>query len=298
MLSSVPEPSARVAVIVPCFNDGHVVGQAVDSIDEPEPIEIVVVDDASTDPFTLATLDRLRACGVRVARHERNRGLSAARMTGLDSTTAPYVFPLDADDLAVPGTLSQLADGLDTRPDVAVYFGDYAEFGTHSRVRHAPERLDGYRIAYRNDYPVSSLFRRTALTEVGGWRDVAGEVGYEDWHLWMTLVEGGHAGRHIGRGTVVLRRRLHGQRMLSDAGRRHRQLYAHLRRLHPRLFSEIGIHRRHSDIPAPLRALYPLLFGARPPLGLADRARRITRRLTRSAATEPPGRGAADPGAR
>jgi hypothetical protein len=107
----------------------------------------------------------------------------------------------------------------------------------------------------------------------------------------MTLVEGGHAGTHIGRGTVVLRRRLHGQRMLSDAGRRHRQLYGHLRRLHPQLFSEIRIHRRRSDVSAPLRALYPLLFGARPPLGLGTRARWFTRRFTRRAASEPPGNG-------
>jgi hypothetical protein len=182
---------------------------------------------------------------------------------------------------------------LDARPDVAVCFGDYAEFGTHSRVRHVPARLDGYRIAYRNDYPVSSLFRRAVLAEVGGWRDVAGEVGYEDWHLWMTLVEGGHAGTHIGRGTVVLRRRLHGRRMLSDAGRRHRQLYAHLRRLHPQLFAEIRIHRRRSDVSAPLRALYPLLFGARPPLGLGTRARRLGRPFTRRAASEPSGNGSA-----
>jgi hypothetical protein len=112
------------------------------------------------------------------------------------------------------------------------------------------------------------MFRRTALERAGGWQDVAGLVGYEDWNLWMTLAERGEQGVHVGSGTVVLRRRIHGTRMLGDAGRRHRELYGHLRRLHPALFAQLRANRRDSDLPPIKRALYPVLFGSRPPLGL------------------------------
>jgi peptidoglycan/xylan/chitin deacetylase (PgdA/CDA1 family) len=233
---------ARIAVIVPCFNDGELALDAVGSIEESEPVEVVVIDDASTEPRTLSALQSLRRAGVQVLRHERNLGLPAARVSGLQATTAKYVFPLDADDLVVPGALSSMAAVLDATPAAAVCFGDYAEFGTRDRTRRVPVRLDPYRVAYRNDYPVSSLFRRSVLESVGGWQAVGAEVGYEDWNLWMTLAERGAVGIHWGNG-VAVRRRLHGNRMLADAAKRHISLYATLRTLHPRLFADLRAHR-------------------------------------------------------
>jgi glycosyltransferase involved in cell wall biosynthesis len=266
-----PSSAVRVAVIIPCHNDGQLAREAVRSTIGSEPSEVVVVDDASTEPATLEALEGLQGEGVRVIRHEHNQGLSAARMTGLQATSAPFVFPLDSDDLLAPGALRALADRLSGDPQLAVAFGDYEEFGERSRICRVPPRLDAFRIAYRNQYPVSSMFRRDALSRVGGWRDIAGLVGYEDWHLWMTLGEHGERGVHIGPGKVVLRRRIHGSRMLGDAGRRHRELYRHLRRLHPRLFSEIAAHRARTDLPRSRRWLYPILYGARPPLAIWSR---------------------------
>jgi glycosyltransferase involved in cell wall biosynthesis len=261
----------RVAVLVPCFNDGPLAHEALGSLAAQEPTETVVIDDASSDPATLQALADLERRGVKVIRHQVNQGLSAARMSGLRATTAPFVFPLDADDLVAPGALSALADVLHANPDVAVAFGDYEEFGTRSRLVEVPARLDPFRIAYRNEYPVSSMFRREVLDRVGGWRDVSGLVGYEDWNLWMTLAERGERGLHIGAGRVALLRRVHGSRMLADAGRRHHELYGHLRRLHPMLFAGIRQHRRRSDLPGLKRLLYPVLFGFRPPLGIWSR---------------------------
>jgi glycosyltransferase involved in cell wall biosynthesis len=266
-----PSAQPRIAVIVPCFNDGPFARQAVASLAAQEATEVVVVDDASSEPATLQALEALRAEGIDVVRHEVNLGLSAARMTGLRATAAPFVFPLDSDDLLVPGALRALADVLEHDPQLAVAFGDYEEFGERSRICRVPRSLDAFRIAYRNDYPVSSMFRRDALSRVGGWRAVDGLVGYEDWHLWMTLVEHGVRGVHVGPGQVVLRRRIHGRRMLGDAASKHRELYGRLRRLHPRLFSEIAAHRARSDLPLVSRWLYPILYGARPPLGLWSR---------------------------
>jgi peptidoglycan/xylan/chitin deacetylase (PgdA/CDA1 family) len=270
----------RVAVIVPCHDDGQLVIEAIESVVEPEPIEIVIVDDASTDENTLRVVAGLRERGFPVITHEHNRGLPAARMTGLARSRAPYVFPLDADDLLVAGSLSVMADLLDARPQVAVCFGDYEEFGTHDGGRRVPSRLDPYRIVFRNDYPVSSLFRRTALLSAGGWRLVGNEVGYEDWHLWMTLAERGEQGVHWGRG-AVLRRRLHGQRMLSDATRRHLALYATLRTLHPGLFAGLRATRPGSTLSPAQRRLYPFVFGWRPPLSLWSRVLKLRARVTR-----------------
>jgi glycosyltransferase involved in cell wall biosynthesis len=254
---------ARVAVLVPCFNDPLVL-DAVTSIDESEPVEVAVVDDASTEPAALAALDELRRRGVNVIRHAQNRGLAQSRMSALHATQAPYVYPLDADDLAVPGILAQMADRLDAEPGLDLCLGDYAEFGDSNAIIAVPERLDPYRLLYTHEYG-PSLFRREPLVAVGGWAQ-PGHVGlaYEDWHLLMSLVERGARAGHMGPGVIVYRRRLHGGRMLSAARKRHRAIYRSLRRAHPQLFAARRAHRRASDLSRARKVLYPIVYGGRP----------------------------------
>jgi glycosyltransferase involved in cell wall biosynthesis len=262
----------RVAVIVPCFNDGAVLGEAVASVRAvAEPVELVVVDDGSTEPATAAVLDGLRDEGVEVV-SQANTGLPGARMAGLAATSAPYVFPLDADDLLEPATLPAMADALDADPQAAVCFGDYAEFGDGGHlVRAVPAQLDPYRIAYTNEYPVAALFRRSALEDVGGWRAI--QYGYEDWDMWMGLAERGLRGVHAGPGRITYRRRLHGERMLTTAKRNHPEIYGVLRSRHPELFARISEHRRASELSRVRKVLYPHVYGARRRYGWERKAK-------------------------
>src|SRR5207248_2059881 len=113
----------RIAVVVPCFDDGETLVEAVASLEGQEAHELVVVDDGSSEPRTLDVLAELERGGVRVV-HRPNGGLSAARMSGVESTTAPYVLPLDADDALAPGSLATLADALDADPGAVMAWGD------------------------------------------------------------------------------------------------------------------------------------------------------------------------------
>jgi glycosyltransferase involved in cell wall biosynthesis len=272
--------SARVAVLIPCFNDGGLVREAVDSIVEDEPIEVVVVDDDSTDPGTVALLADLRAQGVRIERHERNSGAAAARATALRVTQAPFAFPLDADDLAAPGALAAMADRLEAEPEAAACFGDYAEFGNNDIVRAVPDRLDPFRIAYTNEYPVSAMFRRSVLEAVGGWNGNGyGGSSYEDWNLWMTLAERAEPCVHLGHGRITYRRRMHGERKLTLGKRLHPKLYGELRRLHPRLFADLEAHRRKSDLGRVRKLLYPIVYGGRRRYGFEPHLKRMLDRL-------------------
>lgn len=251
-----------MAVIVPCFNPGRLILETIDSLDEPEPVELIVVDDQSDDPETQQALTELEARGVRVVRQYANRGAAAARTAGLYETRARFVFPLDADDLAIPGRITRAADLLDANPDAAAVVGDYEEFGNDAVVRAVPDVLDPYRVAFTNEYAVTSLFRRTAVERAGGWRDPLPEHrGYEDWNLWMDLAERGARVVHLH--DVLYRRRLHAPGLDLRARRRHAEIYYALRRLHPRLFAEIAEHRRRSALSRPRKLLYPVLYGDR-----------------------------------
>jgi glycosyltransferase involved in cell wall biosynthesis len=259
-----PADESRIAVIIPCYGEGAMIAEAVASIQEPEPIQIIVVDDASPDEETRLTLSDLEAAGMTVLRLKQNRGVGRARMQALARTSSPYIFPLDADDLAEPGTLSAMADRLDADPGAVACVGDILEFGDAEIVRAVPLWLDPYRVAYTNEYPISALFRRDALERAGGWnRSWTAQQGYEDWNLWMGFAEQRARIVHLGPGVIGYRRRLHGSRLNAEAKRRHAEIYDVMREGHPDLFGSLDEHRRRSDLPRVRKLLYPVVYGAR-----------------------------------
>ena len=265
---------ARVAVIVPCFNDGSTLPQTLGSIDEAEPVEVIVIDDGSSDPATLGVLSKIEGEGVRVI-HQVNKGLPEARNTGLAATTARFVFPLDSDDMAIPGSLAKMADALDAHPDAAACYGDWIEFGDGGeREKQVPRQFDPYMVAFRNRYPVASLFRRSTLEKTGGWHKVGDHVGYEDWNLWMSIAENGEPVIFV-EGVLAIRYRIHGVRMLVQATTNHAALYETMRRNHPKLFAELPRLRKKSSLSPLERRLYPYLFGARRPRGIKRRIRAL-----------------------
>jgi len=256
--------SPRIAVIVPCYRDGDLVGETLASIQEEEPLEIVVVDDGSTDQVTVSMMDELEAAGTVVIRHTVNKGVAAARNTGLRHTSAPYVLPLDADDLLVPGIAGRLADLLDADPDAGVAYGDYEEFGESEYVRPVPATIDPFRLAYINEYPQTAMLRRTTLASVGDWDEhkIEGYM-YEDWDLWLGLAGRAVTGRHAGAGLITHRQRVHGDRLLEGVKRHHVAVYDGLCDKHAPLFERIDEHRRNTGLSAVRRQLYPLMFGGR-----------------------------------
>ncbi len=253
-----PRTEPRTAVIIPCFNDGDLATEAVASIREEEPVEVIVVDDGSTEPGTLERLAALERDGVRIVRQQANAGLGVARSAGLAATSAPYVFALDADDLLEPGALAAMADVLDNRSDTGFVWGDYVLFGAQTGSYRSPDRWLPWTLTYVNPYPVCSMFRREVLERAGGWQGRA----YEDWDLWLRLVGLGESGVSAGR--VVYRRRLHDDsRLLTTARTRHQELYSELKERNAEVFAMRDELRRGERPSAWKRSVYPIVFGPR-----------------------------------
>jgi glycosyltransferase involved in cell wall biosynthesis len=243
------------AVIIPCFDDGEALGDAVDSVrNEDLDIELVVVDDGSTDAATLAILTELERENVHVIR-QPNQGPSAATMAGLNATSAEYVMRLDADDLLEPGGLLSLAAALDRAPGAAVAWGDLQTFGlTSFRVPTAPS-LDPWLLTYTNGIPgAGCLMRRTAVLEVGGWQLWRG---WEDWDLWLAFVEHGWRGVYVPRIVFRYRRDKAGRQMASEGHAE--EHYVELRRRHESLFERRDENRRASDAPRVVKLLVTVI---------------------------------------
>jgi glycosyltransferase involved in cell wall biosynthesis len=249
--------SARVAVVIPCFNGGATLAEAVGSVREREPVEMVVVNDGSTEEHTLHVLGELRAAGVSVL-HRENGGLSAARMTGVAATSAPFIYPLDADDCLLPGALAAMADALERSPQAGFAYGDYEVFGEYHGRWHSPPRFDPWAMTYANFIPVSSLIRRGALEEAGGW-ELHNAV--EDWDLWLKMIECGWDGVHVPQ--VVYRRRVQGESLISHTRRHHGEMVARLQERHSVLFASRRQLAERSRPGLGRRLLYPVAFGLR-----------------------------------
>jgi len=246
--------SPRVAVVIPCFNDGATLSSAMESARrQGEPVELVVVDDGSTDSRTVERIAAVEAAGATVVR-QPNSGPGAARQNGLRHTKAPYVLPLDADDVLRPDVLGALAAALDANPRAAAAWGWYERFGDESTLQQTARHLDPWQLTYQNDLPATALLRRAALEDVGGW-DVSN--GYEDWALWLSLADAGWEG--VGLPRVVYSYRREGVRLAHRDVARHDALVEALAARYPRLWAQRRHNWRRSRAPLAVRLALPAI---------------------------------------
>jgi glycosyltransferase involved in cell wall biosynthesis len=257
-------------VLVPCYDDGATVEEAVASIAEDEAVEVVLIDDGSRDARTIAVVDALAASGAARVIRQANAGVAAALRAGTAAATSPYVFILNSDDLAEPGGLAALADALDADPGADFAFGWIHFFGDVDFVARQP-LWNPWMLLHTNRWSISSLYRREALDAVGG---VPGGTGYEDWDLLLALAGQDRRGALVPR--VVLHYRQHGSdRRNRGAQAGLRRDYALLRARHAALFAREPELRRRYPLPHRTQLAYRAQLNA----GLLLPARLVPRLL-------------------
>ena len=203
----------RVGIVIPVYNTGSYLRDAVDSaLAQSEPVEIVMVDDASTDPETLEILASYADHpGVRLVRHESNAGLPAGLNTGIAVLTTPYVFLLGSDDIVEPTYAQQSADILDADDDVAIVTTPIQHFGGMTDVDDVPGAPRGVvDLLFHNTVPGISVHRRADWEAVGGYRMLSWS---EDWDFWIRVLSLG--GRCVALPAPAYRWRIHGSQITS-----------------------------------------------------------------------------------
>jgi hypothetical protein len=196
----------RVSVVVPCYNLGPYLAEAVDSAlaQTFTDIEIVVVDDGSTDPDTRAILDTFSRPKTRVLRGE-NRGLPGAKNFGIGHTSGELLCMLDADDLLEPQMLARSVATLEAAPSIAFASHWLRTFGDE-HWDWTPSSCDFPALLDMNTVNGSALVRRSAVESIGGFDETFFD-GCEDWDFWITMVEQGHPGTIIPEFLFRYRRR-------------------------------------------------------------------------------------------
>ena len=252
-----PWPPNRpiVSVVIPCYNYGEYLEEAIDSALEQtlQDSEVIVVDDGSTDPLTvevLAKLDRPRTQVIRQA----NTGLPGARNTGIETAKGRYICCLDADDTLEGTYLEKTVTLLESRPDIGFAYSWVRRFGAVEGVWE-PEDFNLKNLLHYNHVSVSAMFRRQAWEAVGGyWDDM--QPGYEDWEFWIRLGAEGYPGKLIPE--PLLNHRRHERSMIDDAVEQHETLVRRIRKRHARLYEDphraksIAFRDRQSEVGSPM----------------------------------------------
>ena len=198
--------TARISVLMPCFNHGTFIGEAIDSVlaQTLQDFEIIVVDDGSTDPLTKGVLSRLSTPRTTVLT-TKNQGLPAARNHAAEHASGALFCALDCDDKLAPTWFEKAVKTLDERPDLA-FVSHWLETFGDEHWTWKPERCDLPALLARNTVNGAAVVRREAFEAVGGY-DASMRDGCEDWDFWLRLAERGLTGAIIPEVLFYYRRR-------------------------------------------------------------------------------------------
>ncbi len=195
--------SALVSCIVPVHNGERYLGETLDSIaaQSHRPIEVIVVDDGSTDDSP--AIARTHRSGARVV-SQPQAGHAAARNRGVAAAAGAFVAFLDADDLWLPGKLARQLAAFDARPELDVVFTHLESFLSPDaaldevNAGELGRTIPGYS-------SVTLLARRRAFDTVGLFDPSLSHANDRDWFL--RAADAGVATEMIPE--VLVRRRLH-----------------------------------------------------------------------------------------
>lgn len=225
--------SPTISLIIPTYNRGHLIAETLDSAlaQDPPFLEIIVVDDGSTDNTTSVLAcyaDRVQLLGG------RNGGVQRARNRGVAAASSEFIAMCDSDDLLEAGYVSAMQNWLRIHPECNSIYSNFATFDENSvhadKLSSAPlDFFDGaqrtgafwhgmpdlYRriLDFQPLFPSGNVIRRSLYTELGGYDSRFNGVGAEDFEFALRLVEAGETALCA---TPLIRIRRHGANDSTD----------------------------------------------------------------------------------
>jgi glycosyltransferase involved in cell wall biosynthesis len=115
-------------VVIPLFNKETFIVNAINSILNQtfQDFEIIVVEDGSTDN-SLAKVAEMKSDAIQIIQHDKNKGLSTARNTGIQKAKADFIAFLDADDVWKPNYLAKIHSLITQFPEAQLFATNYEE---------------------------------------------------------------------------------------------------------------------------------------------------------------------------
>jgi glycosyltransferase involved in cell wall biosynthesis len=180
-----------ISVIIPVYNQAKVLRRSLVSLlnQSYRPIEVIIVNDGSTDNFSevigkILAKKKFRELKIKVI-NQLNQGAPAARNHGFSEAVGHYVIFWDADTIARSEMLETMHQALVDNPAASWVYSQF-RFGW-KKIKSSQFDIE---LLKKNNYvDVTSLIRRDAFLPFD-----ERLRRFQDWDLWLTLVEKGHSG--------------------------------------------------------------------------------------------------------
>lgn len=177
-----------VSIVIPCYNGSSTVVDAIQSaLDQTyENIEIIVVDDGSTDNSN-DIIREIETVEPKISLyHQENRGLSAARNYGLSYTNGEYVVFLDADDKLKDSYVATAIAYYLRHPDTTIVYSNIELFERETGLLPLDPFETRLFLRY-NCIPAFAMVKTEQIKAIGGFDESV--ILFEDWECWMHLLK-------------------------------------------------------------------------------------------------------------
>lgn len=177
-----------VSIIMPCYNDGKYMEEAVASVKAqtyPQ-WELIIVDDGSDDEETVQIIKRMEAKQIKVL-HTDHVKPAGARNYGIRHADGTYILPLDADDRIDKTYIEKAVKIIESDSKIGVVYCESDMFGERTGKWNLPE-YSFQSMLLDNIVFVTALFYREDWEKIGGFnRNMA--AGMEDYDFWLGILE-------------------------------------------------------------------------------------------------------------
>jgi len=184
------EIKPQVSVIIPTYNRGWIIKEAIDSVlaQDYTEFELIVVDDGSTD-HTSDVLDSYRSV-IKVL-SQKNKGVSAARNRGIAQASGKFIAFLDSDDLWLPQKLSTQVEFFNKTPDALICQTEEVWIRNGLRVNPKKRHKKPSGMIFKLSLelclvsPSAVMIKRSLFDRVGEFDETL--LACEDYDLWLRI---------------------------------------------------------------------------------------------------------------
>ncbi|MFY0521854.1 glycosyltransferase [Archangium gephyra] len=260
-----PEDRPLVSVIIPCFNYGSFLPDALVSLDKQtlQDFEIILVEGGSTDGTTTEQVRALQHPKVRKIFQPEPTRVGENRLAGLQQARGKYITFLDADDMLAPTYLEKAVMALELL-GVDVVYPSVQLFGREQRVWETADEFSLANLSRTNTVSTVAMFRYETWKSLGIGYGSNKDGSIEDWDFWLRFAERGVRGYKIREPLMLYR--IHGN-SLSDAIRPGlEQAYRKTLAKHRRYLGHLRVARISREQTQPLKETVPSRDLSRSPL--------------------------------
>ena len=196
-----------LSVVIPCYNHGIYLNDAVESIVTSKyNYEVIIIDDGSTDLFTLTKIKELVETNPKIKSHTQiNSGLAKARNKGIELAKGKFIIPLDADNKITSACIEEGIAILENEAFDIVY-GNPIFFGEQNIYRQfKPKAFNGNILFFDNYIDACAIFKKEVWLSLNGFDEKMPYQGNEDWEFWLHAYIKGFKFKYLNKGLYYYR---------------------------------------------------------------------------------------------